>query len=73
MTSRPRLDCPLFSPQPLSVSQLFFSSSLLLCVFFEMIWGEEGNKHSELGRRCRRERHTGKQEPEGQHAGTEED
>lgn len=37
-----------------------------------MIWGEEGNKHSVLGWRCRQERHIGKQEPEGQHTGTEE-
>lgn len=37
-----------------------------------MIWGEEGDKHCELGRRCRQERHTDEQEPEGLQTGTGE-
>lgn len=63
---------PPFFPSASLCLSTFFPPSSSSVGFFKMIWGEEGNKHLELGWRCRQELHIGKQEPEGQHAGTEE-
>uniref|UniRef100_A0AAQ5XF31 Sushi, von Willebrand factor type A, EGF and pentraxin domain-containing protein 1 n=1 Tax=Amphiprion ocellaris TaxID=80972 RepID=A0AAQ5XF31_AMPOC len=46
MTSRHDWTAPFF-PLNLSLSLNFFPPSSSVC-FFKMIWGEEGNKHSEL-------------------------